>query len=128
MPALGDKVFASVVSEKGIVANPMSRSYEVKLDVTDTDGSLMSGMVAEVSLAGGNAGAQVVIPARIVQLDEQNRSFVWVDNQGVAEKRVIACGDFSGNGVIVTSGLNAGDRIIVEGQQKVCNGTIINEE
>lgn len=128
VPALGDKVFASVVSEKGIVANPMSRSYEVKLDVTDTDGSLMPGMVAEVSLAGGNAGAQVVIPARIVQLDEQNRSFVWVDNQGVAEKRVIACGDFSGNGVIVTSGLNAGDRIIVEGQQKVCNGTKINEE
>ena len=28
VPALGDKVFASVVSEKGIVANPMSRSYE----------------------------------------------------------------------------------------------------
>lgn len=128
VPALGDKVFASVVSEKGIVANPMSRSYEVKLDVTDTDGSLMPGMVAEVSLAGGNARAQVVIPARIVQLDEQNRSLVWVDNQGVAEKRVIACGDFSGNGVIVTSGLNAGDRVIVEGQQKVCNGTIINEE
>ena len=128
VPALGDKVFDGVVSEKGIVANPMSRSYEVKLDVTDTDGSLMPGMVAEVSLAGGNARAQVVIPARIVQLDEQNRSFVWVDNQGVAEKRVIACGDFSGNGVIVTSGLNAGDRIIVEGQQKVCNGTIINEE
>ena len=85
-------------------------------------------MVAEVSLAGGNAGAQVVIRHVSCNLMNRNRSFVWVDNQGVAEKRVIACGDFSGNGVIVTSGLNAGDRIIVEGQQKVCNGTIINEE
>lgn len=125
VPALGSRRFSGMVSEKGIMADPFSRSYEVKIDVADAGGDLMPGMVTEVRLAGADGGTAVIVPARIVQLDEKNRSFVWIDNNGVAEKRVISCGDFAGDGVVITSGLKVEDRIIVEGQQKVCNGTKI---
>lgn len=125
VPALGSRRFSGMVSEKGIMADPFSRSYEVKIDVADAGGDLMPGMVTEVRLAGADGGTAVIVPARIVQLDEKNRSFVWIDNNGVAEKRVISCGDFAGDGVVITSGLKVDDRIIVEGQQKVCNGTKI---
>lgn len=128
IPALNGQHFIGQVTEKGIVANPLSRSYEVKIEVLNADKTLLPGMITEVSLMKADSIAQVVIPACVVQLDEQNRSFVWVDNQGVAEKRVITCGDFAGRGVIVTAGLKANERVIVEGQQKVCNGTNINEE
>lgn len=128
VPALGSRRFSGMVSEKGIMADPFSRSYEVKIDVTDAGGDLMPGMVAEVRLAGADGGTAVIVPARIVQLDEKNRSFVWIDNNGVAEKRVISCGDFAGDGVVITSGLKVEDRIIVEGQQKVCNGTKITAD
>ena len=33
------------------------------------------------------------------------------------------CGEFTADGVTVTSGLRNGDEIIVEGQQKVCEGS-----
>ncbi len=128
VPALGSRRFSGMVSEKGIMADPFSRSYEVKIDVADAGGDLMPGMVAEVRLAGADGGTAVIVPARIVQLDEKNRSFVWIDNNGVAEKRVISCGDFAGDGVVITSGLKVEDRIIVEGQQKVCNGTKITAD
>ena len=128
VPALGNRRFSGEVSEKGVMANPLSRSYEVKIDVADAGGALMPGMVAEVRLAGAGGGTAVIVPARIVQLDEKNRSFVWTDNNGVAEKRVISCGGFSGDGVVVASGLKADDRIIIEGQQKVCNGTKITAD
>lgn len=128
VPALGNRRFSGEVSEKGVMANPLSRSYEVKIDVADAGGALMPGMVAEVRLAGAGGGTAVIVPARIVQLDEKNRSFVWTDNNGVAEKRVISCGGFSGDGVVVASGLKADDRIIIEGQQKVCNGTRITTD
>lgn len=128
VPALGSRRFSGMVSEKGIMADPFSRSYEVKIDVADAGGDLMPGMVAEVRLAGAGGGTAVIVPARIVQLDEKNRSFVWIDNNGVAEKRVISCGDFAGDGVVITSGLKVEDRIIVEGQQKVCNGTKITAD
>lgn len=125
--ALNGRSYQGVVTERGVVADALSRSYEVKLRVTDADDSLLPGMVTTVALAAPDSRTAYILPAHIVQLDEQNRTFVWVDNGGKAEKRVIACGDFTADGVVVTDGLADGDHVIVEGQQKVCNGTAVIE-
>lgn len=123
--ALGNRKFSGTVVEKGIVAHPLSRSYDVKIRIDKPDVELMPGMVTEVILTDGASSSldQCVIPADIVQLDENNRSFVWIEEAGKARKCVITCGDFTANGIVVTSGLKNGDRIIVKGQQKVCEGT-----
>lgn len=125
VPALKDKNFSGTVAEKGIVAHPLSRSYDVKIRIQNSGTGLMPGMVTEVLLNNNatQASEQCIIPAHIVQLDENNHSFVWIEKEGKASKRVINCGDFTANGVTVISGLQKGDRIIIEGQQKVCEGT-----
>lgn len=123
--ALNNQIFETTVTEKGVVANPLSRSYDVKMRVTDAGKSLMPGMVAEVALQKKDSTAQYIIPANIVQLDENNQSFVWLNNNGKAEKRIISCGEFTPTGVTVVAGLKSNDQIIVEGRQKVCNGTPI---
>lgn len=125
VPALGDRKFSGVIVEKGIVAHPLSRSYDVKIRVENSGEDLMPGMVTEVTLDENTSASseQCIIPAHIVQLDENNRSFVWIEKEGKARKCVVACGDFTANGVRIVSGLKRGDRIIVEGQQKVCEGT-----
>lgn len=123
VPALGGRSFRGTVVEKGIVANPLSRSYDVKMRVDDGDKELMPGMVTEVVLTDTTKEALYVIPAHIVQLDEQNNSFVWVNDAGKARKCILKCGEFTAEGVTVVSGLKEGDEIIVEGQQKVCEGT-----
>ena len=48
---------------------------------------------------------------------------MWSVRDGKAHKRVIVCDEYMADGVIVSSGLAANDSIIVEGQQKVCEGT-----
>lgn len=122
--ALGNRSFKGSVVEKGVVANPLSRSYEVKLRVQEACADLMPGMVTEVRFCpAAKAEGGCVIPARIVQLDEQNQSFVWTVTHGKAHKAVIQPGEYTADGVTVLSGLSAGDEVIVEGQQKVCNGT-----
>ncbi|EKU89625.1 efflux RND transporter periplasmic adaptor subunit [Bacteroides oleiciplenus] len=123
VPALGGRSFKGTVVEKGIVANPLSRSYDVKMRVDNGDKELMPGMVTEVVLAEVGKEALYIIPVHIVQLDEKNNSFVWVNDAGKASKRILKCGEFAAEGVTVVSGLNEGDEIIVEGQQKVCEGT-----
>ncbi len=125
--ALGGKTFTGRVSETGVVANPLSRAYDVKLRVDDASAELMPGMVAEVLLdmRSGDDGEEYVIPAHVVQLDEHNNSFVWLAKGGKASKRVIQCGEYTADGVTVVSGLSNADRIIVEGQQKVCEGTAV---
>lgn len=123
--AIGGEKIAARVVEKGVVANPLSRTYEVRLKLENTDKEVLPGMVTEVFLHSYNTASVslCVIPAHVVQIDEYNRSFVWVVKDGKACKRVIVCGEYIADGVTVVSGLSANDSIIVEGQQKVCEGT-----
>ena len=123
--ALEGKTFIAKIVEKGVVANPLSRTYEVKLKLENPDKEVMPGMVTEVSLQPSKTDFQeiCVIPAHVVQIDEHNQSFVWSVKDGKAHKNIIVCDEYMADGIIVSSGLSANDSIIVEGQQKVCEGT-----
>lgn len=121
--ALGGKSYRATVTEKGVTANALSRSYDVRLKVDNADSRLLPGMVVSVTLSSRGATGYPVVPAGIVQIDERNKTFVWVVCDGKAARRDINCGEYVGDGVTVTSGLKAGERVIVEGSQKVCNGT-----
>lgn len=123
VPALNDSRFMGKVVEKGIVANPLSRSYDVMIRVSDAAGQLLPGMVTRVNLSATGEHAAIVVPAYIVQLDEQNQSFVWINKNGIARKRTVIIGGYTATGVSVLSGLETGDEIITEGRQKVCEGT-----
>ena len=49
--------------------------------------------------------------------------FVWVAENGSAVMKKIATGDTIGNRILVKSGIVSGDKVIVEGWQKVGVGT-----
>lgn len=128
VPALENMKLGGVVSEKGILANSISRSYEVKIKIDESSsaGDVMPGMVTEVYISKKSCSPNVVIPAGIIQLDEDNNYFVWLNNSGKAAKRIVVCSGFTSSGVTVESGLQSGDEIIVEGQQKVSEGTLLS--
>ena len=133
--ALGGRTFSGYVTQKSVIADPVSRSYDVKIRVENASKNLLPGMVTEVSLAQSSSTrsyskegqaampATIIIPAPLVQLDDDNSSFVWLDEGGKAVRRTIVCGEYQSNGVEIVSGLKPGDHLITEGQQKVCNGT-----
>ena len=64
----------------------------------------------------------VFVPANLVQLDGDNKTFVWVVNGGKAVKREIIISSETAQGAQVSGGLSSGDQLIVSGQQKVSNG------
>ena len=123
-PVLNGTKVEGVVTEKGVQANPLSRSYEVNVGIQTKNTGLLPGMVTEVWLQDADKSQACVLPANVLQLDEHNNYFVWLKGaDGKASKRVVACGKFTTTGVTVVNGLNEGDEVIVEGQQKVCEGT-----
>ncbi len=125
--ALDGRQFDAIMVEKGVDANAASRSYDVKFKICGGHEGLLPGMVANVKLTGlkphGNITAQLTVPANVVQQDYDNRTFVWTVNNGKAHKTYVSCGEYVGNGVVVNGGLSAGDKVIVEGQHKVSDGT-----
>lgn len=122
IPAAGDACIEGKVVEKGVVAHPLSRSYEVKIAIDNKDRSFFPGMVTEVYIDDSSRRSAVVIPAHIVQTDENNRHFVWLHQKGKAFRRVVECGEFTAQGVIIESGLAPGEQVIISGQHKVCEG------
>lgn len=120
--ALGGASMQATVTEKGVAADPLSRSYDVKLNLPKADRKMLPGMVADVALRGGNASMACILPAHIVQIDENNNEFVWLAVGGKAVKRIVTVGGFTADGVTVTGGLADGDMVITAGAQKVSEG------
>ncbi len=125
VPALDDQTIECRISKKGVTASPLSHSYECTLKPAGTASGLMPGMVSKVYLTR-NGDEKIVIPAGAVKTGEYSR-YVWVAENGKAKRVDVTVGGFSGDGVIVTSGLNVGDRLIVKGGQKVSTGMNVNE-
>lgn len=120
--ALNGKTFSGKIVEKGIMAHSLSRSYEVKALIDNRSGELMPGMICTMGIENGETTSAIILPASVIQTDEQNRTFVWVNEGGKARKKRMQPGTLTRNGIVILSGLSAGDEVIVEGQQKVSEG------
>lgn len=123
--AADDKFIEGNVVEKAVVANPLSRSYEVKIAVDNQKNLLLPGMVTDTYIIGHNDVTGILLPANVIQIDEQNNNFVWVNDGGKASKRIITCREYTAEGVVVDKGLLHGDEVIISGQHKVSEGSVI---
>lgn len=126
--ALGNREFEGNIVEKGIAAHPLSRSYEVKALVRNETGELLPGMICETELQREQAREGILLANHIVQLDNTNRQFVWVNQSGKAVKKYVTVGELGSRGVFITSGLAPGDEVLIEGQQKVSENMDITVE
>jgi len=99
----------------------LARLYDLELLVPNKDGRILPGMFARVQLVKEVFQGALAIPLYtvITQNDEQ---FVYVDNQGHAEKRKVQLGVLSGWEVQVISGLKSGDRVVVVGHRFLDQG------
>jgi len=122
VPSLDNREFSGRVTERGVSADPRSRTYEVKATIQNPGSQLLPGMICQAFTNYMQGSTGVFIPANLVQLDGDNKTFVWVVNGGKAMKREITISNETAQGVRVGGGLSAGDQLIVSGQQKVSNG------
>lgn len=129
VPALKNKRFSGRISEKSVTANPISRTYNVKISIENPEHELMPGMVCKVDIKDeSNHLAGIVIPNSCVQIDYAGQAFVWLVRNGMATKRIITVGGLTENGTLVTNGLDGGEKLIVEGSQKVSEGSNVIEK
>lgn len=114
--------------EQGVIANPLSRTYDVKFRVSNASGLLRPGMLCNVKVttsAASEESDKIVIPVSAVLLSADNQHFVWMAKNGKAEQQFVKTGNIIPQGVEIDEGLAAGDSVIIAGMQKVCNGTNI---
>ncbi|HEY7183035.1 MAG TPA: efflux RND transporter periplasmic adaptor subunit, partial [Blastocatellia bacterium] len=111
------------VSEITPAADPMSRSYTVKIDLPPRQ-SLRSGLYGVARFASGQRRA-ILIPRKSVTQRGQLAGVFVVDDAGVARLRLIQTGKTYGENVEALSGLNGGERVVVDGVADVKDGVSI---
>ncbi len=102
--------------------NQVTRStgtIRVRALLDNADRQFTPGLFARVQLLGSGQFQAMLIDDRAV-LTDQDRKYVYVvDKDGKAQRRDIALGRTADGLRIVESGLAAGDKVIVDGVQKV---------
>jgi RND family efflux transporter MFP subunit len=127
VPALDNRRFEGVIQEKGVAANSLSRSYLVKAVIKNPSNELLPGMLCTLYLTPAEAkSSAILLPRHVVQLASDNRQFVWLDNNGRAERCFITTDGFVGDKIAVASGLPTGAKVVVEGQQKISDNMALS--
>jgi membrane fusion protein (multidrug efflux system) len=106
--------------------DPATRSISVRAEIPNRDGILKPGMFMTVSLQGDVTPALVVPEAAIVP--EQGRTYVFVVDKGVAQRREATLGRRKPGEVEVTKGVQAGERVVVDGTQNLRDGSKVNDQ
>ncbi|CAN7439739.1 efflux RND transporter periplasmic adaptor subunit [Duganella sp. LjRoot269] len=106
--------------------DPRSGSVRMRATFANTDGALVPGLFARVQLAGSTgAKSALLINDRAVSTD-QNRKFVFVvDKDNKAEYRPVTLGPAIDGLRVVRDGLKPGEKIVVNGLQRVHPGAPI---
>jgi len=117
--------------EKGIVADQLTHTYDIRIRLNNPEMKLLPGMVCQVTLGDGNtadgAPAPFTVPVRCIQQAADGKHFVWVvDDDKTAQRQDVTIGDLTGNRIAITSGLSAGQKVIITGYQKVSEGQSVN--
>ena len=97
-------------------------TVNLRATVSNPDHHFWPGQFVDVKLVLATEKAAVLVPNEATQLSQQG-SFVYVINSDdTAELRPVALGQRQGKDVVITSGLKAGERVVVAGQLLVHPG------
>ena len=101
-------------------------TLRIRARFANPDKILRPGMFARVRVDLGTRKDCLEVPERAV-VELQGKSFLWVITQdGKAHQREVTVGEQNGSNMLVLKGLEPGERIVVEGLQKVREGAPVN--
>ncbi|MDP8235552.1 MAG: efflux RND transporter periplasmic adaptor subunit [Candidatus Erginobacter occultus] len=109
-----------------ITVDPTTGSVILRVVVPNPDDALLPGMFVRTVLKEGVKEVAILVPQPGVRRDQKGTPFVLlVDAGGKVEQRMLKLDRAIGGRWLVSSGLNPGDRVIVEGVQRVRPGASV---
>ncbi len=122
LDALAGHTFEGGKIEKCIDANNSTHTYDIKVNVKNTERQLLPGMVAHVQIHHATQQEVITVPITSVRKNANGEYFVWTNKGGKAHRTTVTTGDATGNRIVVLTGLQQGDVVITEGYQKLSEG------
>ena len=108
------------------VVDPASSSVILRAQFPNPQRTLLPGTYVRVRLEQGMRAGAIVVPQQAVMRTADGSMVMTVDGNGIVAPRPVKTEGAYGNSWIISSGLNHGDQVIVEGLQKARPGAKVN--
>jgi multidrug efflux system membrane fusion protein len=105
--------------------NGTTGTIRVRAVFDNADGKLLPGLYARVAVGGGEPHAAVLIDDRAVSTDQAKKFVLVVDDKDHAQYREVTLGNIVDGLREIESGLKAGERVVVNGLQRVHPGDAV---
>ena len=105
--------------------DPQTGTIKIRTIFPNPERSLRPGMNCKLKVLNEFSGKQLNIPNRAI-LEQMGEYFVFlINNNDTIKQRRVELGPNEGEFVVVKKGLNPGDKIVLEGIQKVHEGSAV---
>jgi len=111
---------------RDVTVDPSTGSFTLRIVVPNPDHLLLPGMFVRAVVKEGIVEKAILVPQQGVNRTPKGEPVgLVVDDTGKVQQRMLTLDRAVGDQWLVSSGLSAGDRVIVEGGQKVRPGTVV---
>lgn len=115
------KTYAGKVREIAPAASSATRAFDVRIAVLEADAAVKLGMTAGVRFESAEANNIIIPSTALTQINGKNS--VWViSKRGVANLREVTTGQFTEDGVTISSGLQANEMVAIAGVHTLLKG------
>ncbi len=113
------------VSFVGSAVNPSNRTFPIEVEMENPDRTLKPQMVARLFVTREKLENVLVVPRATVMRDENGMGVYVVERRGdkaVATRRNVVTGSSYGGNVVLISGVESGDEVVIVGQNNLTQG------
>lgn len=119
--AFPDREFVGIVDFVAFKADSATKTFLVRAIIDNPAHDIRPGMIGRVAFVRRVIADAIVAPLFSL-VDKGGERMVYIEKDGVVQSRTISIGVIEGDRVQITSGLNAGDHLIVRGHTEVEDG------
>ena len=127
LEAYPDAVFAATVTHVSPVLDVNARTKEIVLTFDENDARVNAGMFGKVKLYTRDYGGAVALPSDAIVTKGDKPYLYVIKDDDTVEQREITFGQSVDGIVQVLSGIEAGERVVVEGGQVLSNGAKVRD-
>jgi RND family efflux transporter MFP subunit len=129
-PSFPDYKKEYAISRVGNVVNINNRTFEIELRIKNENEILKPNMISVITINDYTAKNSMIVPSKIIKEDLNGRYLyvaVQQDNDLISRKKYITIGRTYGNETRIISGLEMDDKVIVEGYNRITDGSLLRE-
>ncbi len=120
-----EKLYPGTVREVAPAADPATRTFLLRVSITEPDQLVQIGMTAGVRFAGENRAAKLLPTPAVTQYNGKTSIWIVDAKSQRVHPRPVQTATFREDGVLITDGLSDGEMVVIAGVHALTPGLVV---